>query len=69
MWMMSAKKPLDKAGTKYTVGTLEQFELANKPGALADVAEKLAKKGLNIESGRATIPKGAKKAVLLVAVS
>jgi len=64
-----AKKALDKAGMKYTEGTWEQFELNNKPGALAEVAEKLAKKGMNIESVCATIPKGAKKAVLLVAVS
>ena len=64
-----AKKALDKAGMKYTEGTFEQFELSNKPGALAEVAEKLAKKGMNIESVCATIPKGAKKAVLLVAVS
>lgn len=64
-----AKKALDKAGTSYTEGTLEQFELNNKPGALADLAEKLAKKGMNIDAAYATAPKGAKKAVLLVAVS
>jgi hypothetical protein len=64
-----AKKALDKAGTSYTEGTLEQFELNNKPGALAEVAEKLAKKGMNIDSAYATTPKGAKKGVLLVAVS
>jgi len=64
-----AKKALDKAGMSYTEATLQQFELNNKPGALAEVAEKLAKKGMNIESAYATAPKGAKKAVLLVAVS
>lgn len=64
-----AKKTLGKAGTPYTEGTLEQFELNNKPGALAEFAEKLAKKGMNIDSAYATAPKGAKKAVLLVAVS
>ena len=64
-----AKKALDKAGISYTEGTLEQFELNNKPGALAEVAGKLAKKGLNIDSAYATMPKGAKKAVLLVATS
>jgi hypothetical protein len=53
----------------YTEGTLEQFELNNKPGALAEVAGKLAKKGMNIDSAYATMPKGAKKAVLLVATS
>jgi len=64
-----AKKALDKAGTSYTEGTLEEFELKNKPGALAEVAEKLAKKGMNIDSAFATAPKGAKKGVLLVAAS
>lgn len=64
-----AKKALDKAKTSYTEGALEQFELKNKPGALADVAEKLAKKGMNIDSAYATLSKNAKKTVLLVAVS
>ena len=64
-----AKKALDKAGMSYTEGTLEQFELNNKPGALAEAAGKLAKKGINIDAAYATMPKGAKKAVLLVATS
>jgi len=33
-----AKKALGGAGLSYTEGTLEQFELANKPGALAELA-------------------------------
>jgi len=33
------------AGLSYTEGTLEQVELANKPGALAQLAGRLAKKG------------------------
>jgi hypothetical protein len=64
-----AKKALDKAGFSYTEGTLEQFELSNKPGALAELAAKLAKKGINIDSAYATVPKGAKKAVVLLATS
>jgi hypothetical protein len=64
-----AKKALDKAGMSYTEGTVEQLELNNKPGALAEVAGKLAKKGINIDAAYATMPKGAKKAVLLVATS
>ena len=64
-----ARKALDKAGMSYTEGTLEQFELNNKPGVLAEVAGKLAKKGINIDAAYATMPKGAKKAVLLVATS
>ena len=64
-----AKKALDKAKMSYTEGVLEQFELKNKSGALAKVTGKLAKKGINIESAYANMPKGAKKAVLLVATS
>lgn len=64
-----AKKAFDKAGKSYSEGTLEQFELNNKPGALADLAEKLARKGINLDSGYATVAKGAKKAVLIVATS
>jgi hypothetical protein len=64
-----AKKALEQALLLYSEGTVEEFELANKPGALADLTEKLAKKGINIDSAYATMPKGAKKAVLLVATS
>jgi hypothetical protein len=64
-----AKKALGGAGLSCTEGTLEQFELANKPGALAELAGKLAKKGINIDSAYATMPKGAKKAVVVLATS
>jgi hypothetical protein len=64
-----AKKALDKAGLSYTEGTLERVELENKPGALAEFATKLAKKGINIDSAYVTVPKGAEKAVLLLATS
>jgi len=48
---------------------LEHIELANKPGALAELAGRLAKKGINIDSVYATMPKSAKKAVVVLAVS
>ena len=64
-----ARRALKQAGTSYTEGTLEQFERNNKPGALAEVTGKLAKKGINIDSAYATAPKGARKAVLFVSVS
>jgi hypothetical protein len=64
-----AKKALEGAQLSFTEGTLEQFDLDNKPGALADLAGKLAKKGVNIESAYATAPKGAKKAVVVMATS
>ena len=65
----NAKKALGAAGFAYTEGTLEQVELANKPGALAQLAGRLAKKGINIDCAYATMPKGAKKAVVVLAAS
>ena len=59
-----AKKALGGAGLSYTEGTLEQFELANKPGALAELAGRLAKKGINIDCAYATMPKGATKLMM-----
>jgi len=65
----NAKKALNAAGLSYTEGTLEQVELANKPGALAQLAGRLAKKGINIDCAYATMPKGAKKAVVVLSLS
>lgn len=64
-----AKKALGGAGLSYTEGTLEQVELANKPGALAQVAERLAKKGINIDCAYATVHKSAKKATVVLGTS
>jgi hypothetical protein len=64
-----AKKVLGTAGLSYTEGMLEHIELPNKPGALAELAGRLAKKGINIDSVYATMPKSAKKAVVVLAVS
>ena len=64
-----AKKALGGAGLSYTEGTLEQFELANKPGALAVLAGKLAKKGINIDCAYATVHKNTRKAVAVLALS
>jgi hypothetical protein len=64
-----AKKAFSAAQFAYTEGTLEQVELPNKAGALADFAAKLAKKGMNIDAAYGTVPKGAKKSVLFLATS
>jgi hypothetical protein len=64
-----AKKALGDAGLSYTEGMLEQIELPNKPGALAELAGRLAKKGINIDCAYATMPKGTKKAVVVLALS
>jgi hypothetical protein len=63
-----AKKALDEAKLAYEETGAEQFELANKPGALAQHLEKLATKGVNLSSIHATAVKGGKKAVVVYTV-
>jgi hypothetical protein len=63
-----AKKALDEAGLTYRETTAEEFELQNKPGALAQCLDKLAAKGVNLNSICATASKGGKKAVLMYTV-
>ena len=60
-----AKKALDDAKVTYTEHTAEEHELPNKPGALAECLEKLASRGINLNSICATVSKGGKKAVVV----
>jgi hypothetical protein len=43
----------------------ESYDLSNKPGALAQCLNQLAKKGVNLGSIHATAAKGGKKAVVV----
>ena len=63
-----AKKALDEAGLAYGETAAEEYELLNKPGALAQHLDKLAAKGVNLSSICATAAKGGKKAVLVYTV-
>ncbi len=63
-----AKKALDQAGLAYRETTAEEYELSNKPGALAQCLDKLAAKGVNLSSIHATAAKGGKKAVVVYTV-
>jgi hypothetical protein len=63
-----AKKALDEARVNYQENTAEEYELPNKPGALAECLDKLAAKGVNLNSIYATASKGGKKAVLIYSV-
>jgi hypothetical protein len=63
-----AKKALDAARVAYTETAAEQYDLPNKPGALAQSLEKLAAKGVNLNSIHATAAKGGKKAVVVYTV-
>lgn len=60
-----AKKALDAAKIAYQETAAEEYALANKPGALAQYLEKLAAKGVNLNSLYATASKGGKKAVVV----
>ncbi len=63
-----AKKALDAAGIAYMETSAEQYDLPNKPGALAQCLDKLAAKGVNLNSIHATAAKGGKKAVVVYRV-
>jgi hypothetical protein len=60
-----AKKALDDAKLAYQEKEAEHYELPNKPGALAQSLERLAAKGVNLNSIHATAVKGGKKAVVV----
>ncbi len=63
-----AKKALDAAKIAYQETPAEQYELPNKPGALAQCLDQLAAKGVNLSSIHATAAKGGKKAVVVYSV-
>lgn len=63
-----AKKALDDAKISYQEIIAEEYELPNKPGALAQCLDRLASKGINLSTICATTSKGARKAVLTYTV-
>ncbi len=63
-----AKKALDEAKISYQETAAEEYELPNKAGALAKHLEKLASKGVNLNSIHATATKGGRKAVVVCTV-
>jgi len=63
-----AKKALDEAKITYQETEADEQELPNKPGALAQCLDKLAAKGVNLNSICATAAKGGKKAVVVYTV-
>ncbi len=63
-----ARKVLDEARISYTETTAEEYELPNKPGALARCLSTLAARGINLNSIQATASKGGRKAVVVYTV-
>jgi hypothetical protein len=63
-----AKKALDGSNLSYQETTAQEFELPNKPGALAQWLDKLAAKDVNLSSIHATVSKSGKKATVVYTV-
>jgi len=64
-----ARKALEDAKLNYKETTADEYELPNKPGALAECLDRLAAKGVNLNTIHATASKGGKKAVLVYTVA
>jgi hypothetical protein len=63
-----AKRALDEAKIAYQETTAEEYELPNEPGALGQYLEKLAAKGVSLNSIYSTAPKGGKKTTVVYTV-
>ena len=63
-----ARKALDAAKIYYQETAAEEYELPNKAGALAQCLEKLAAKGINLNSIHATTTKSGRKVVVVYTV-
>ena len=61
----AAKKALDGANVQYTESTAEVVELPNKPGSLLKYLERLAGKGINLQSIAGVASKKGTKAVVV----
>jgi hypothetical protein len=61
----AAKKALGAANVQFKESTAEVIELPNKPGTLLKYLEKLANKGINLQSIAAVTSKKATKAVVI----
>jgi hypothetical protein len=64
-----AKDALKAAKVRFSEEEAVAIELDNRPGALGEVAEKLAQAKINIKYGYATTSEGSTKASVILAVS
>ncbi len=64
-----ARKALRDLDLRVTEEHVLRITLPDKPGALADVGERLAKANINVDYAYATVAKGGRKADLVLAVS
>lgn len=63
-----AARVLQKAGVRARVENVVAVTLADRPGALGRLARKLARAGVNINYGYATVPRGARRATIVLGV-
>jgi hypothetical protein len=61
----AATKALNAANVRHTQSAAEMVELPNKPGTLLQYLDKLAGKGINLQSIAAVTNKNARKAVVI----
>ncbi len=64
-----ARKALEALGARVTEEDVLRLTLAEKPGQLAAISERLAEQRINIEYAYETVAAGAKQADLILAVS
>lgn len=65
----AAVRALKKAGLRARTEPVVVINLADRPGALARAARKLARRKININYGYATVARGAKRASIVLGVS
>lgn len=63
-----AQKALDGTGLHYEEAVADVVELSNKPGALADLLEKVKAKGASLSTVHATAAKGGRNAVVVYTI-
>jgi hypothetical protein len=62
-----AKKVLEDAKIRFQETAADEYELPNKPGALAQCLHGLAAKGINLNSICATVSRGGRKVAVICA--
>ena len=63
-----AERLLCKAGVRARVEEVLAVTLPDRPGSLGRVARKLARAGININYGYATVPRGSRRATIVLGV-
>ncbi len=66
---VKAKKVLDGLGVRVTEEEVLRLTLADRPGILGEVGERLGQAQINVEYAYGTVAKGSRKADVAIAVS